>query len=127
MAKSTRRASRKSTRRASRKSTRRASRKSPRRASRKSPRRTSRKSTRRVQAKNIVESSFEWFKYLYPYMKLSRDAIVYLKKVNIDSKSLLDVAQGIAHHRDGKNVIELHDLMEAKKRDQYLNKVFPDA
>lgn len=70
--------------------------------------------------------SFDWFEEMYPNIKLSSDVLAYIKQVNIDARDLLDVAQGIAFHRDGRNVIELDDLMEAKKRDVYLNNVFPD-
>lgn len=74
----------------------------------------------------IARDSIDWFREMYPKMKLSSDVRAYIIQVNIDAKDLLDVAQGIAYHRDGRNVIELDDLMEAKKRDVYLNSVFPD-
>lgn len=101
------------------KKSRRIQRKSSRKKNGKTPR------PRRPRITNAMKS-FDWFEEMYPTIKLSSDVLAYIKQVNIDARDLLDVAQGIAFHRDGRNVIELDDLMEAKKRDVYLNNVFPD-
>jgi hypothetical protein len=75
--------------------------------------------------RDVVDLSLDWFSDMYPRMVITEEVYDYLKKVNIDSKYLLDVAQGIVFHRDGRNLIELNDLMKAKKTDTYLNKAFP--